>query len=102
MYILYTTVLCLLYVLLLGGIAMIFMHYAVLNKGTKGTFGVILNLLVYFGFIETLLILIHHLWKHVLQYYELIINIETSIKAKFSTYKKDKSHVYSQNLLVAI
>ena len=79
----YTTVLCLLYVLLSGGIAMILMHFAVLNTGAKGTFGVILNLLAYFRFIETLLIFIHHLWKHVLQYYELIINIiiETSIKA---------------------
>ena len=96
----YNTFFYLLYVLLLGGIAMIFMYYAVLNKGTKGTFGVILNLLVYLGFIETLLILIHHLWKHFLQHYEFFINIETFIKAKFSKYMKDKSQLHPQDLTV--
>ena len=77
------------------------MHYAVLNEGPKGTFEVILNLLVYLAFIETSLIFIHHLWKHVLQYYKFFIAIETFIKTKqnkFSIEKKQKFHVHLQDL----
>ena len=97
----YNSLLYLFYILLLGGITILFMHYAVLNTGTKGAYKVILNLLVYLGFIETSLIFIHHLWKHVLRYYEFFITIETWIKAKFSIHKKKhKAQVYLHNLSV--
>lgn len=93
----------LLYIILLGGISIIFMQYTVLNTGPKGKYQVILNLLVYLAFIETLLIFIHHLWKHNLQYYKLFIAIETYIKTiinKFGTNKKHKCHIQLQELTV--
>ena len=97
----YNSLLYLFYILLLGGITILFMHYAVLNTGTKGAYKVILNLLVYLAFIETLLIFIHHLWKHVLRYYEFFITIEIWIKAKFSIHKKKhKAHDYLHDLSV--
>ena len=97
----YNSFFYLLYILLLGGIIILYMHYAVLNTGTKGTYKVILNLVVYLAFIETLLIFIHHLWKHVLQYYNFFITIETWIKVKFSIHKKKhKAHVYLHDLSV--
>ena len=89
----------LLYILLLGGISIIFMHYAVLNTGPKGTYEVILNLIVFLAFIETFLIFIYHLWKHILQYYKFFITIETYIKTKFGSPKKQhKAHVHLQDL----
>ena len=96
-----------LYILLLGGISIIFMNYAVLNTGTKGTYEVILNLLVYLAFIETLLIFVYHLWKQFFQHYKFFIAIETCIKAQRSKYlkfknhkKKRKSHIQLQGLTV--
>ena len=92
------------YILILGGIAIIFMYYAVLNEGPHGTFGVILNLLVYMAFIETLLIFIHHLWKHVLRHYKFFIAVETWIETKRKECgiykKKHKTHVPLEDVSV--
>ena len=71
-----------LYILILGGISIIFMHYAVLSTGPRDKYRMLLNLLVYLGFIETLLIVAHHWWKYHLSYCKVYINVEKHIKMK--------------------
>ena len=82
----FSLLLYLLYIFLLGGISITFMHYAVFSTGPRETFKMILNLLVYLAFIETLLILAHHWWKYHLCYCKVFIEIEKCIKIKMFKY----------------
>ena len=92
----YSLLLYLLYVLLLGGITITFMDYAVLSTGPGVKYAIALNILVYLAFIETLLILAHHLWKNHIRYHKLIIGMENYMKTKickfFTVTKKSTSH----------
>ena len=78
----FSMLLYLLYIFLLGGITISYMHYEVAYKGPGETFQMILNLLVYLAFFETLLILVHHWWKYHLCYCKVFIEIEKYTKAK--------------------
>ena len=93
----HSLLLYLLYIFLLGGITITFMDYAVLSTGSKEKHAIALNLLVYLAFIETLLILAHHLWKYHIRYHKLIIGIENYMKTKICKYftvtKKSTSHI---------
>ena len=84
----FSLLLYLLYIFLLGGITISFMHYAVLTAGPTETFEMILNLLVYLAFLETLLILAHHWWKYHLCYCKVFIEIEKYARIKVCKYFK--------------
>ena len=71
-----------LYILILAGVSIIFMNYAVLSTGPKEKYSMLLNLLVYLGFIETLLIAAHHWWKHHLSYCKVFIDVKKHVKMK--------------------
>ena len=96
----YSLLLYLMYIFLLGGITITFMDYAVLSTGPREKYGIALNILVYLAFIETLLILAHHLWKYHIRYHKSLIVIENYMKTKickfFTVTKKSTSHTELQ------
>ena len=98
----YSLLLYLLYIFLLGGLTITFMDYAVLSTGPREKYGIALNILIYLAFIETLLILAHHLWKYHIRYHKSIIVIENYMKTKickfFTVTKKSTSHIELQVL----
>ena len=82
----FSMLLYLLYIFLLGGLTITYMHYEIAYTSPSETFEMILNLLVYLAFFETLLILVHHWWKYHLCYCKVFIKIEKYTKAKLHKY----------------
>ena len=85
----FSMLLYLLYIFLMGGLTISYMHYEMFYTGPTEIFEKILNMLVYLAFFEFLVILVHHWWKYHLCYCKVFVKIKKFTKAKLRKYFMD-------------